>query len=137
MQRKLVISLAAMRLSVAVFFLVWAVEKIVAPELAVRVAETFYGFTPSTELLIAVGLAQVVLIGAFMLGLFKTVTYGGLLIIHALSVLSTWERLITPYTPPNHLFWAGVPIIALLLALFLLRNDDTALTLTAKSTNRK
>ena len=132
MQRNLTISLAAMRLSVGVFFLVWAVEKIVAPELGVRVAETFYGFTPSHQLLMVVGLAQVALIAAFMLGLFKTAPYGGLLLIHTLSVLSTWERLITPYTPPNHLFWAGVPVVALLFALFLMRKDDTALTLKRK-----
>ena len=122
------ISLAVLRLSVGVFFLVWALEKLIAQDVAVRVAETFYGFTPSGTLLVVVGVTQVALIAAFMSGLFKTWTYGALLLIHTASVLTTWERLIDPYSPPNALFWAGVPVIALLVALFLLRDHDTLLT---------
>ncbi len=125
--RPLEISLAVMRLSMGVFFLIWASEKIFAPEIARRVAETFYFTSPSNEALLITGLAQVVLIGAFMAGLFRFWTYGALLLIHTMSVLTTWNRLIDPFTPPNHLFWAGVPLIATLLALFLLRDRDNFL----------
>lgn len=127
-------ALAVMRLSMGVFFLVWASEKIFAPDIARRVAETFYFSSPSDEVLLITGLAQVVLIFAFMAGLFRFWTYGALLVIHTMSVLTTLPRLIDPFTPPNHLFWAGVPLIALLLALFLLRERDTLFVLTPTRT---
>ena len=122
-------SLFIMRLTLGAFFAVWALEKIIAHSLAIRVSETFYGFTPDVTLVILVGAFQLVLIAAFLAGLFKTFTYGALVIIHTASVATTWERLINPYEPPNHLFWAGVPLVAMLIALFLLRNHDTWLTL--------
>lgn len=125
--RSLPFALAAMRLSMGIFFLVWAAEKIIAPEIARRVAETFYFTSPSDEALMITGILQVVLILAFMMGLFRFWTYGALLVIHTMSVLSTVPRLIDPFTLPNHLFWAGVPLVALLLALFVLRDRDTAL----------
>jgi hypothetical protein len=122
------ISLAIMRLSLGVFFTIWALAKILAPASATRVSETFYGFTPDVTFLVIVGAVQLILIAAFVAGLFKTLTYGSLLVIHVASVLTTWERLIDPYTSPNALFWAGIPVIAMLVALFLLREQDTWLT---------
>lgn len=38
--------------------------------------------------------------------------------MHAVSTLSTYEPLLDPYTPPNHLFWAAVPVFGALIALF-------------------
>lgn len=134
--RPLAIALAAMRLSVGLFFLVWASEKIIAPDIARRVAETFYFSSPSDQALLVTGLAQVLLIAAFMAGLFRFWTYGALVVIHTMSVLTTLPRLIDPFSPPNHLFWAGVPLIALLLALFLLRDRDRLLVLTRSATTR-
>jgi len=122
------LALLILRLTVGAFFLIWAVEKIVAPEAAILVSETFYGTTPDRTTLLAVGVAQLVLIGVFLAGLWKTLSYGALLAIHAASVATTWERLINPYELPNHLFWAGVPVLALMLALFLLREADVLLT---------
>lgn len=127
---RLRIALATIRISVGVFFLVWSLEKILAPEVAQRVFSTFYFVTdlPPTVSM-AIGFGQTVIVVAFLLGLFKTWTYGALLVMHTASVLPTWERLATPYDPPNHLFWAGVPVLGALVALFLLRDADTALSL--------
>ena len=58
MPRHLTTSLAVMRLTVGVFFPVWALEKIVAQEAAIRVAETFYGFTPDATAAALVGAAR-------------------------------------------------------------------------------
>ncbi len=127
--RKLAVGLAAMRLSVGAFFLIWAAEKILAPDVARRVAETFYFSSPSDAVLIAAGVLQAAVVLAFMAGLFRFWSYGALLVMHTVSVLSTVPRLIDPFSPPNHLFWAGVPVLGLLLALFLLRERDTFLVL--------
>lgn len=127
--RSLDLGLAVLRLSLGAFFLVWSVEKIVAPALARRVFETFYFSSPSDAVLIATGIAQTAVVLAFLAGLWRFWTYGALLAMHTVSVVSTWERLLTPYEPPNHLFWAAVPVWAALLLLFLLRDADRLLTL--------
>ena len=118
-----------MRLSVGVFFLVWAIQKTVAPEMAQRVFETFYFSSPAPTLLMLSGLAQLAIVVAFMAGLFRTWTGGALLAMHTISLLSTYERLASPYESPNALFWAAVPVWAAIFALFLLRKSDRLLSL--------
>lgn len=132
-EQRLTISLLILRLSIGLFFLVWSVEKLVAPELTQRVFETFYFFPISTALSYVIGVLQTLIVLSFMAGLFKTWSYGVLLGMHAVSVLSTLGRLINPYEPPNHLFWAGVPVLAAILVLFLLRDSDRLWTLKLNS----
>jgi len=40
-------------------------------------------------------------------------------------VASTWDYLIKPFGNSNHLFLAGVPIVAIMVALYMLRDWDT------------
>lgn len=65
---------------------------------------------------------------AFSAGLFKTVSYGLPLIMHTISTVSYYQQLLAPYEASNHLFWAGVPVLGALIALFLLRDSDQLLT---------
>lgn len=125
--RPLAVSLAVMRLSTGAFFLVWSLEKILAPEVARRVFETFYASSPSDTVLALIGIAQTAVVLAFMAGVLRFWTTGALLAMHTVSMAASIPRLIDPFTPPNHLFWAGVPVIALLVGLFILRNRDTIL----------
>ena len=127
--RRLALSLAILRLSTGVFFLVWALQKVLAPEMARRVFETFYFSSPSDEMLLTTGILQTLIVLAFMAGLFRFWTYGALLAMHSVSLFSTIPRLIDPSTSPNLLFWAAVPVLGLLIALFLLRDRDTLLVL--------
>jgi putative oxidoreductase len=58
------------------------------------------------------------------------VSYGLGTIAHGISVLSSWRQLFDPWGlvsggPPNHLFLAGVPVLAAFIALYLLRARDT------------
>lgn len=134
--RNLALALVLMRLSIAAFFLVWSLEKILAPEVAARVFGTFYFTALPAPAALGIGVVQTAVVLAFAAGVLKTWTYGALLLMHTVSVLSTWERLLNPYEPPNHLFWAGVPVLAALGALFLLRDADRLLTLRAGSHGR-
>lgn len=136
-QSKLALSLFVLRLTIAAFFLVWAVEKIVAPELAQRVFETFYLVAPSTGQLIAVGVVQLAIVLAFLAGWLRMWSYGATLVMHAVSTLSTYERLLNPYEPPNHLFWAAVPVLGAILVLFLLRAHDRILSVDALIAERR
>lgn len=123
------IGLATIRMTTAAFFLVWSVEKIVAPEIAQKVFARFYASNVSAGVSIIGGILQTAIVLLFLAGLFKLWTYGALLGMHAVSTLSTYEPLLNPYTPPNHLFWAAVPVLGALIALFLMRAEDRFLTL--------
>ncbi len=126
--RTLETGLLILRVSIGAFFLVWSIEKIVAPELARRVFEAFYFSSPGDAALIATGIVQTAIVLAFLAGLWRLWTYGAILVMHTVSVASTWERLLTPYELPNHLFWAAVPVWAAILLLFLLRTEDRLLS---------
>ena len=128
LSRKLGIGLALIRISTGIFFLVWSIEKILYPEVIQKVFSRFYLLDISPTVSVAIGIIQTLIILAFMAGLFKIWTYGAILGMHAVSTLSTYKELFNPYEPPNHLFWAAVPTLAALIALFLLRKEDNLLT---------
>ena len=128
-ERKLQISLAIIRISTAIFFLVWSLWKLIQPESTQKIFSSFYFMQISPEISYVVGAIQTLIILMFMVGLYKTWTYGGLLGMHLISVLSTYQQLLNPYESPNTLFWAAIPALGGLIALFLLREQDQWLTL--------
>ena len=132
LEQQLKIGLFLIRLSTGIFFLVWSVEKLIFPEVTQKIFSRFYMMEISPTVAYGIGIIQTLIILAFMAGLFKLWTYGAILGMHAVSTLSTYKELINPYEPPNHLFWAAVPLLAALIALFLLRKEDTFLTVAAK-----
>ena len=128
-QRLLEISLAIMRISLVSFFLVWSIGKMIVPELTQKIFANFYASEISPTISIAIGALQTIIVLIFLTGQFKTLSYGVILGMHAVSVLSTYRQLLAPYQPPNPLFWAGVPVLGTSIALFLLRDRDRLLTL--------
>jgi hypothetical protein len=126
---KFLISLAILRISIGIFFLVWSIEKIVAPELAQKVFKNFYFSEISPGVSVIIGMIQTLIVLAFIAGLFKTFSYGAVLGMHTVSVLSTYQQLLNPYQSPNHLFWAGIPVLGALVALFILRKSDRLLAI--------
>ncbi len=127
-ERKIQISLALIRISTAIFFLVWSLRKIIQPESTQGIFSKFYSLEVSQSFSYVAGTIQTLLVIAFMVGLFKTWTYGAILGMHIFSVLSTYKQLLNPYETPNTLFWAAVPALGGLIALFLLREKDEWLT---------
>ncbi len=128
MQRdtKLEVSLLMMRLTFAAFIMVWAVDKVIAPEHAQKVFSTYYFTDLPFEPLTAIGFVQIAIILAFAAGFLRFWTYGAVLVMHAVSTLSTYDKLISPWEagPRGLLFWATVPTLGAILALFLLRDRD-------------
>ena len=131
-KQQLEIGLLLIRLSTGVFFLIWSIEKIISPEITQKVFSRFYLLEISPTLAVAIGIFQTLVVLAFMLGLFKIWTYGAILGMHGVSTLSTYKELLNPYQPPNHLFWAAVPLLAALIALFLLREEDRLLNIASR-----
>ena len=118
-------ALLVLRVSLGIFLLQWSFEKIVVPESAIRVGQHFYGVAPTVGTTIMVGVAEALLALALLFGMWRRWSYGLAILIHAVSVGSTWRQLLTPYAGTNHLFIAAVPVLAALVLLYLLREWDT------------
>ncbi len=122
---RLPVALFLLRLSVFAVFLMWALDKFVNPGHAVAVFENFYGFAGlSTAISYGLGGVQLLIILAFLLGLFKTWSYGLVLLMHGASTLVSWRNYLDPFEGANLLFFAAWPMLAACFALFALRDFD-------------
>jgi len=123
LQSKLPLSLLLMRIGIFVVFLFWGLDKILVPEHAVKVMSGFYGIDMSVNAMIALGVAQMGFLLAFLLGMWKKFTYGAILVLHAGSTLSSFAKYIDPFN--NLLFFAAWPMLAACYALYVMRDYDT------------
>lgn len=123
-RHRLRIALVLLRIGVFVVMAMWSLDKLLRPEHAGAVFENFYYLSGvGTTLLAGIAVVQLALEIAFVLGLWKTVTYGYVLVAHGLSTVSSWRQYLDPL---DHLmFLAAIPMLAACAALFLLRHEDT------------
>jgi len=122
--RELLVALFILRLGLGAFLLLFGIDKLVAPATTVEVFARFYGLAVSHGMAYGAGVLEILLSLAFLAGLWKTLSYGLGLLLHAVSTLATYQELLSPFGT-NHLFLAAVPVLAAFLALFLLRRHDT------------
>ena len=121
--RELPVALFILRLGLGVFLLLFGIDKLIVPETTVDVFAQFYGLVISHGMVYGAGALEILLGLAFLAGLWKTLTYGLALLLHAVSTLATYQELLAPFGA-NHLFLAAIPVLAAFLALFLLRRHD-------------
>lgn len=116
-----------MRLGVFIVMVMWTIDKFVNPNHAAAVYARFYfiGGLGSTAFL-AIGILELVVVIGFVLGVTKTLTYGLVLAMHAVSTLSAWQQYLGF---DSLLFFAAWPMLAACYALFVLRDLDTKFTL--------
>lgn len=114
------------RAGIATVFLMWTIDKFINPEHAAAVFKKFY-MIPSLSAVAAyaVGGVQLAIVLAFLAGWLRTWTYGIVLGLHAISTFSSWGKYIDPWTYPNLLFFAAIPMLGACVALWLLRDLDT------------
>ena len=131
--KKLELSLLLMRVAIAAFMLVWAVDKVIAPGHAQAVFSHFYSMDLSPAVLKSAGFVQIAIIVAFLAGFARFWTYGAIMLMHAVSTVSTYTQLLNPWggEDPRLLFWAAVPVLAAAIALFILRDNDRLLSVDA------
>lgn len=123
-------ALAVMRYSLAAFLLIWVIEKFIKPETTVAIWKAFYLVeTMPVAGSYVIGVIQAIALLGLVLGVAKTFTYGFWVVIHGIGTILTYQTLMNPYQGANHLFWAAVPVLGALVALFLLRKEDTLFTL--------
>jgi hypothetical protein len=121
-------SLFALRIGVFIVMLMWTLDKFIQPEHTGKVFENFYGLSGWSELgFLMIGVLELLLITAFVVGLWKRLTYGLVLIFHSVSTFSSFPQYLDPF---NHLlFFAAWPMLAACMALYLLRDDDVLMTI--------
>lgn len=141
--RSLAIALLIIRLTTGAFLFVWASLKFLRPEWMVNVFRGTYGLEWVTaDYAYAVGMAQMVVVVLFLLGAFRTVTYGFVTLMHATGIIgallsgsllfkgglikaiSTGTFEIGYINFPANLLWTSVATLGALVALFLLRHGD-------------
>lgn len=103
--------------------LLWSIDKLVAPEGAVAIFQFFYHVGITTNTAYVVGVLELLLSLAIIMGFLKTYSYGLGLLLHATTTLATYQQLLDPFGG-NHLFIAALPILAAFVALFLMRRQD-------------
>ncbi len=121
--RRLSLSLLLLRLSLGLVMMVWAFDKILNPGHGAAVLESFYGLPGTGEQAIRmIGAAQALIVLGFLLGVAKTWTYGAVLFMHAVTTLVSFSAYLEPLK--NILFFSAWPMLAGLVTLFLLREED-------------
>ncbi|MDP9415112.1 MAG: hypothetical protein M3Q08_13725 [Pseudomonadota bacterium] len=120
---RLPVCLLLLRLSLGLVMMVWAFDKILNPSHGGAVFESFYGLPEVGESLVSmIGVAQALIVLAFLAGLAKKWTYGAVLLMHGVTTLVSWSAYLQPLK--NIMFFAAWPMLAALITLFLLRNED-------------
>jgi len=123
-RERIATALLALRIGVFIVMFVWTLDKFVNVTHASRVFENFYGirgFGPG--IMAAIGTAELLLLVAFIAGFQKRLSYGGVLILHAVSTFSSYRQYLDAFN--NLLFFAAWPMLAACFALYLLRDLDT------------
>ena len=127
---RLPLALFTLRVSIFVVMLMWTLDKLIDPSHAAKVYEKFYQISGFEQYYFyIIGLAELVLLLAFLVGYKKTISYGLVFVFHAVSTFSSYQQYLDPYTYPNLLFFAAWPMLAACFVLYYLRDFDTKLVL--------
>ena len=130
MPHRLPLVLLSLRFSIFVVMLAWTIDKFARPAHAIGVYEKFYGIDSVNRLgMYSLAVAELLLLFAFVLGIKRHLCYGLVLALHAVSTFSSWRQYLDPFTGNNLLFFAAWPMLAACLTLYLMRDQDTLLTL--------
>jgi len=133
--RQLPTLLFILRLGIFVVMFFWTLDKFVNPDHSAMVFANFYGIEDAGETLLAVVASlQMLVVLAFMAGALKTYSYGLILLMHAVSTLSSWRQYLEPFD--HLLFLAAWPMLAACITVFVLRNHDTLLSVDAAMARR-
>ncbi len=127
-QDKLELSLFLFRITIFTVMLAWTIDKFTNPGHGVRILEGFYKIGGVGETVIMImGAVELVIILAFLAGMWKKYTYGFVMILHGLTTFASWSA----YVPPDVslTFFAAWPMLAACISLYLLRDLDVKFVL--------
>jgi putative oxidoreductase len=132
-EKRLPLALLLLRLSVFMVMFVWTVDKFIEPQHASKVMAAFYSISGVGDVLVyLLGVIELAIILAFVLGFAKRWSYGLVLLLHATSTLASYQKYLNPLQPPNLLFFAAIPMLAACFVLYYLREADELWTIKKK-----
>ncbi|HBR95814.1 MAG TPA: hypothetical protein DD979_00335 [Gammaproteobacteria bacterium] len=129
-------SLLSLRLGVFIVMAMWTLNKFLNPASTARVFEVFYGF-PGLSVIAsnAIGILQGLVVIAFLIGFKKRGATAIILLMHLVSTVTSFPRYLDAWTSPNLLFFAAWPMLAAIVALYVLRDHDTLFSIDSKVSN--
>lgn len=127
--RREALGLLILRLGLAWFLFVWAVNKLLAPEQYQRIWGYFHGIDIGATAPYFMGGAQIVICLAMALGFWRSVTYGLAFAMHGVTVVVISASLLAPFViedgfPANRNASIALAALAGFAALWLLRHRD-------------
>lgn len=121
-QSKIEISLFLSRVAVFIVMFAWTVDKFTDPAHGAAILAGFYGLADIGETIVmAIGAIEMLIILAFVAGMWKKYTYGIVLVLHALTTFASFEQ----YIGMRLTFFTAWPMLAVCLTLYWLRDLDT------------
>ncbi|MBU6416639.1 MAG: hypothetical protein KJS83_05665 [Xanthomonadaceae bacterium] len=125
LQRRLGWALLVLRSTVFLVMLMWTLDKLLRPGHVAGVVSHFYAMPHlGPALFLLIGVLELLLLLAFVLGVARRFTYAAVLVLHGASTLAAWSQYLHPYASENLMFFAAWPMLAACLALYLLREAD-------------
>jgi len=122
-----------LRFGLGGFLALCSIDKIISPEVSVELFSYYYLISLPSWVVMMLGGFGLVLSLFFILGMYKTFTYGAAFILQAVALLTVIEKLLAPFGN-NSLLLMLIPLLFAFGALFVMRNLDTKWTLTKKTT---
>lgn len=124
------IALLALRVSIALLVILWGIDKLVQPEHAVAVSDTFYfGLLSQAWLIPVLGIAQIAVGGLALVGLFRKFVDPIILLINLGSLLGVWRSIVDPWgwvlEGTNVLFFPSLIVLAGCLVLNAFRGQES------------
>jgi len=130
MQTREALGMAILRIGLAWFLFVWAVNKILAPAQYQKIWGYFYGIDIGANMPYILATAQIAICLAIALGLWRVVTYALGFAMHAVTVAIISPTLIAPFVinnngfPTNRNQAIALAAFGGFAALWLLRHHD-------------
>lgn len=127
---KLRLPLFLTRLSIFYFLLPWQVMRFTRPESAEGIAKKYYHVSALPESVgLIIGVLWIALLVAFLVGFKKRISYGLVFLLHAGAIVVALPAYIWGLSGFNQLFLAAIPAAAAMGLLYVLRDEDTLLSL--------
>ena len=122
---RLSVTLLVLRVLTFGVLLMWTLEKLVNPDRAAGIYRMAYGVRPDDWLIVALGVLELGLLLAFLVGLKPRWTRAAVLGIFGLATLAPARFYPTPFDDHILLYYAAIPTLAVAFALYYLRDYDT------------
>lgn len=134
--QRLPVALLLLRIGVFIVMVMWTLDKFVDPGHAAAVTAHFYKLKSLDQIsFYVIGGVQLIIVLAFGIGAFRRISYGLVLLMHAVSTFSSFPMYLAPW---HHLlFFAAWPMFAACVSLYLLREADTLLSWDAMRSRRR